>query len=140
MSEQTAVEVSALQNAPVPSAEGIALGTVDCDVHPHLKDGLRSLHPYLTDAWRRRLLGASSAPGKGMDVYASQFTLPKNDLYINPVGAMRRDAFPADGSVPGSDPGLMASQLLDGCGIDRAVLIGGTCSALARCPTRMSRR
>jgi len=77
MSEQTAVEVSALQNAPVPSAEGIAFGTVDCDVHPHLKDGLRSLHPYLTDAWRRRLLGASSAPGKGMDVYASQFTLPR---------------------------------------------------------------
>ncbi len=134
MSEQTAVEVSALQNAPVPSAEGIAFGTVDCDVHPHLKDGLRSLHPYLTDAWRRRLLGASSAPGKGMDVYASQFTLPKNDLYINPVGAMRRDAFPADGSVPGSDPGLMASQLLDGCGIDRAVLIGGNVLGLGALP------
>ena len=58
-------------------------------------------------------------------MYASQLALPKNDMYINPVGSMRRDAFPEDGSVPGSDPGLMVRQLLDGCGVDRAVLIGG---------------
>ena len=46
-------------------------------------------------------------------------------MYINPVGSMRRDAFPEDGSVPGSDPELMVRQLLDGGGVDRAVLIGG---------------
>lgn len=108
-----------------PEAKGLELATVDCDVHPHLKDGLRSLSPYLTDAWRRRMLGSASEQSWAKDVYASQFTLPKNDMYINPVGAMRRDSFPEDGSVPGSDPDLMARQLLDAHQIDRAVLLGG---------------
>lgn len=101
-----------------------AITIVDCDVHPHLPDGLQTLAPYLSTAWRRRLLGGVSL-GWAKEVYASQLALPKNDMYINPVGSMRRDAFPEDGSVPGSDPGLMVRQLLDGSGVDRAVLIGG---------------
>ena len=110
------------------------LKTIDCDVHPHLKAGLKSLRPYLSAAWQRRLLGAASDQEWAKDVYASQFTLPKNDLYINPVGAMRRDAFAADGSVPGSDPATMAEQLLDGFGIDRAVLLGGNVLGLGALP------
>lgn len=122
------------------TAEGVEHGakpviaTVDCDVHPHLPDGLKSLAPYLSKEWRRRLLGAAADQAWGKDVYASQFTLPKNDLYINPVGAMRRDAFPEDGSVPGSDPALMARQLLDGFEIDRAVLLGGNMLGLGALP------
>ena len=108
--------------------------TIDCDVHPHLRDGLKSLRPYLSSAWQRRLLGAAADQAWAKDVYASQFTLPKNDLYINPVGAMRRDAFAADGSVPGSDPATMAEQLLDGYGIDRAVLVGGNVLGLGGLP------
>jgi predicted TIM-barrel fold metal-dependent hydrolase len=107
--------------------------TVDCDVHPHLRNGIHSLAPYLSTAWRRRILGGVTERW-ATEVYASQMTLPKNDLYINPVGAMRRDAFPADGSVPGSDPELLARQLLDGCQIDRAVLIGGNMFGLGALP------
>lgn len=102
-----------------------ALRTIDCDVHPHLPKGLRTLGPYLPVEWRRRLLGGVSDTSWATEVYASQLSLPKNDMYINPVGSMRRDAFPDDGSVPGSDPELMVRQLLDGGGVDRAVLIGG---------------
>jgi predicted TIM-barrel fold metal-dependent hydrolase len=28
---------------------------IDCDIHPHLRDGLHSLFPYMTEAWRHRL-------------------------------------------------------------------------------------
>jgi predicted TIM-barrel fold metal-dependent hydrolase len=111
----------------------LALRTIDCDVHPHLKDGLKTLGPYLPKAWRRRLLGDVSL-GWAKEVYASQLSLPKNDIYINPVGSMRRDAFPEDGSVPGSDPALVVDQLLDGCGVDRAVLMGGNVFGLGALP------
>jgi uncharacterized protein len=122
--------------APQPSLEAAAQTatlTVDCDVHPHLPDGLRSLEPYLSKAWRKRMFGGV-AEAWATEVYASQMTIPKNDVYINPVGSMRRDAFPPDGAVPGSSPALMVEQLLDGCQIDRAVLIGGNVFGLGAIP------
>jgi predicted TIM-barrel fold metal-dependent hydrolase len=112
----------------------VRLAAIDCDVHPHLKHGLGTLEPYLTPAWRRRLLGSAYGHAWASQVYASHFTLPKNDLYINPVGAMRRDAYTDDGSVPGSDPGLLASQLLDAYDIERAVLICGNTLGLGALP------
>lgn len=118
---------------PVEQERGVALRTIDCDVHPHLPDGLKSLADYLPKAWRRRLLGGV-ALSWAKEVYASQLALPKNDIYINPVGSMRRDAFPADGAVPGSDPDLVVRQLLDGCGVDRAVLMGGNLFGLGALP------
>jgi predicted TIM-barrel fold metal-dependent hydrolase len=110
-----------------------ALHTIDCDIHPHLRDGLRTLAEYLPAQWRRRLLGGIGESWAS-EVYASQLSLPKNDIYINPVGSMRRDTFPEDGSVPGSDPDLVARQLLDGCGVDRAVLMGGNVFGLGALP------
>ena len=103
--------------------------SVDCDVHPHFKDGLESLRPYLPLPWRRRLLG-----GHAPDVYASRFTVPRNDLYINTVGAMRRDSFPDDHSLPASDPAVTAEQLLDGHQVDRAILLGGNVLGLGALP------
>jgi predicted TIM-barrel fold metal-dependent hydrolase len=118
---------------PAQQERGIALQTIDCDVHPHLPDGLKSLADHLPQEWRRRLLGGASLSW-AKEVYASQLALPKNDIYINPVGSMRRDAFPEDGAVPGSDPDLVVRQLLDGCGIDRAVLMGGNLFGLGALP------
>jgi predicted TIM-barrel fold metal-dependent hydrolase len=116
-----------------PEDQDVGLRTIDCDIHPHLADGLKTLSPYLPTAWRRRLLGGVSLSW-AKEVYASQLALPKNDLYINPVGSMRRDAFPEDGSVPGSDPDLVVRQLLDGCAVDRAILMGGNVLGLGALP------
>lgn len=115
-------------------AAPIGLRTVDCDVHPHFARGVASLEPYLDVAGRRRVLGAAYGQAWAAEAYASQFTLPKNDMYINPGGVMRRDAFPASGAVPGSDPDLVAKQLLDGCAVDRAVLTCGNTMGLGALP------
>jgi uncharacterized protein len=123
----------ASQQPSPESAIPTATLTVDCDVHPHLPQGLRSLAPYLSKAWRKRMFGGVTEAW-ATEVYASQMTIPKNDVYINPVGSMRRDAFPPDGSVPGSSPALMVEQLLDGCQIDRAILIGGNVFGLGAIP------
>lgn len=85
----------------------------------------------------RQRLGEDSAT----EVYASQLALPKNDMYINPVGSMRRDAFSDDGSVPGSDPAVVVRQLLDSCGVDHALPMRGNIFGLGALmtPTRRPR-
>ncbi len=107
---------------------------VDADVHPHFDRGLRTLEPYLGTTARRRVLGSAYGQAWAAESYASQFTLPKNDLYINPAGVMRRDSYNADGSVPGSDPDLVVRQLLEDCAVDRAVLTCGNTMGLGSLP------
>jgi uncharacterized protein len=107
--------------------------TVDCDVHPHMPHGLADLVPYMPSDWQRRL-GVGHGQAWAKDVYASQFSIPKNVLYVNPVGVMRRDAVPEDGSVPCSDARFVAAQLLDQYAIDRAVLISGSLLGLGGHP------
>lgn len=109
------------------------LGIVDCDVHPHLRKGLDDLMPYLSVSSQRRI-GVGHAASWASQVYASQFSLPKNVMYVNTVGVMRRDSLPADGSVPASDPTFVTEQHLDAYGIDRAVLIGGNVLGLGALP------
>lgn len=106
---------------------------VDCDVHPHLAGGLSDLTPYMPTDWQRRVQ-VGHAQSWAKDVYASQFSVPKNVLYVNPVGVMRRDTVGGDGSVPCSNPDVVREQLLDAHGIDRAVLIGGNMLGLGALP------
>ncbi|MBM3677352.1 MAG: amidohydrolase [Actinobacteria bacterium] len=120
-------------DAQAPSEGRRELLTVDCDVHPHVPGGLSGLIRYMSHDWRQRL-GAGHEQGWAKDVYASQFSIPRNVLYVNPVGVMRRDAVPEDGSVPCSDPRVVAAQLLDPFGIDRAILIGGNVLGLGGLP------
>lgn len=108
-------------------------GLVDCDVHPHLRHGLKDLKPYLAPTWQRRI-GIGEAHAWSKDVYASQVSIPKNVFYINTAGVLRRDAVPPDGSVPASDPGFVAKHLLDQHDISRAVLIGGDMLGLGALP------
>jgi predicted TIM-barrel fold metal-dependent hydrolase len=87
----------------------------------------------MPEAWRKRLTrGHTNAWAK--DVYASEYSIPRNLLYVNPVGVMRRDAVPEDGSVPASDPALVREQLLDAFQIDRAILISGNMLGLGALP------
>lgn len=106
---------------------------VDCDVHPHFKSGIGDLMPFLPAGWRRRL-GVGQEQAWAKELYASRFSLPHNVMYINPVGALRRDTLAPDGGSPASDPGSVAAQLLDEWRIDRAILVGGNILGLGALP------
>jgi len=106
---------------------------VDCDVHPHLAQGLDDLLPYLSLTWRRRIGLADKGRG-ARESFGSRFSFPMQDSYINVAGTLRMDAVAESGGMPASDPDFVSQQLLDGYGIDRAVLIGGNVTSLAAFP------
>ena len=96
------------------------LGFVDCDVHPFFKTPA-DFDPFLSERWRahRRSIGGRSRQG-----LSKAATYPR----MSPGVGMRMDAFPADGSPPGSDLALMREQLLDLFDVSHgllAPLVGG---------------
>src|SRR5262249_58766462 len=78
--------------------------TVDCDIHPHLRNGLRDLLRYMPEAWRQRIGGGHASSAWAKEVYASECSVPKNVLYVDPVGGMRRDPIVEDGGMPAPNP------------------------------------
>jgi hypothetical protein len=106
---------------------------VDCDVHPHLRGGLDDLGAYLTRPWQRRI-GIGAGGTRSRSGYGDKVSIPRNLLYVNPAGVLRRDAIPPDGSVPSSDPTFVSFHLLDAHRISRAILIGGELLALGAMP------
>jgi uncharacterized protein len=124
---------AAPQSAEAPAGEGSGYSLVDCDVHSHLRGGLHDLKPYLTVAWQHRLgIGEDRSGSKSL--YKDQVSIPRNLLYINTAGTLRRDAIPPDGSVPASDPHYVSSHLLDAHQVSRVVLIGGEVLGLGAMP------
>jgi uncharacterized protein len=118
----------------VPSEDqGDRPSLVDCDVHPHLRGGLEDLAPYLSRSWQHRI-GIGAHDGASTKRYGDQVSIPRNLLYVNPAGVLRRDAIPPDGSVPASDPSFVSSHLLEAHGISRAVLLGGEMLGLGAMP------
>jgi predicted TIM-barrel fold metal-dependent hydrolase len=105
-------------SAPTPP------GLIDIDVHPYFKNGMFDLAPYMPEAWRERL-GLGELPAWAANVNGATVGMPKNEFYRITSGALRNDALPPDGGSPGSDPAFAAQQLLDGYGIERAILLGG---------------
>lgn len=106
---------------------------VDCDVHPIMKHGMTDLVPFLSAAGVRRL-GLDDRRSLSTIGHREAVSIPRNMLYINQAGVLRDDARAPDGSSPCSDPAFAAEQLLDGNGIDRAVLIGGEVLGLGAMP------
>lgn len=89
----------------------MANGTIiDCDVHQRL-GSVKELFPYLSGAHRR-------------DVETWGLRLPGNGYVNGGDRGYRADAWPADGSMVGSDLDLMREQLLDAYGIEYGVLLG----------------
>lgn len=109
----------------VADAQSEAGGIIDCDIHPMLSRGLDSLRPYLSEAWTRRLFGATSQESWASAAHAAQFQLPVNRSYINPVGGVRRDARLKDGGMPGSDPAAVVEDVFERYDIDCGILMGG---------------
>src|ERR1700736_1983038 len=83
---------------------GLDAGIVDCDIHPLPRDG-NALKPYLAKRWQEHL---------------AQYGDPQNGPYVGrgayprymPETA-RRDAWPPNGGMPGSDVAFMREQHLD---------------------------
>ncbi len=85
------------------------LGGIDCDVHPALP-GMAALLPYLDDYWRDQVTV------RGLDGL---------DLMCFPSGAAahgRADWRPANGGKPGADLAALRAHVLDGFGVQTAIL------------------
>ncbi len=82
---------------------------IDCDVH-HSYKHQSELYPYLEKIWVNRI--KESGLGYPQDFFRSS------------AGAKRLDAFPEQGTA-GSDKDFLVKQLLEGYGIDYALLNGG---------------
>jgi predicted TIM-barrel fold metal-dependent hydrolase len=88
-------------------------GIVDCDVHPLFGDGIRSLYPYMPDAWKQRFLR------KRAHLAGSGLTL----RFAHPNGTVvRDDAKPEDGGPAGSNPHFVVRDHLDPHDISLALL------------------
>ena len=98
-----------------------------------MAEGMASLRPFLSAAGQRRL-GLDDRRALTTATYREPVSVPRNTLFTNPAGVLRGDAASPDGAAPGADPAHTARQLLDGCGIDRAVLIGGEVLGLGALP------
>jgi uncharacterized protein len=106
---------------------------IDCDVHPLMKQGMSELAPYLSSADKHRL-GIGDHWELSARNRREPVSIPRNMLYVNPAGVLRRDAYSPDGAPPGADSGHVASQLLDAHGISRAILLGGEVLGLGAMP------
>ena len=102
------------QTQPDVSAQSLT-GYVDCDVHPYFKNPAE-LDAFLPARWRehRKEYGARS---RSPLAYMPQY--PR----LSPQNGMRMDAFPPDGSLPGSDLPFMREQLIDLFGMAHGILL-----------------
>lgn len=91
------------------SSTATARRIVDCDVH-EMPVSIADLRPYLEPQWHSFLDSGWSAP------YFFSYAYPTEH------GFARADALPDNGGPAGSDPDLLRRQLLDGHGVETAIL------------------
>ena len=94
------------------------LAIVDCDIHPVQKSPA-ALRPYLPARWQEHAKTFGGHMRQGLN---AQLTHPRMQ-----AAGQRVDAYPADGTPPGSDLPLMRKQHLDPNGVEVGMLV-----ALAR--------
>ncbi|MBP1887057.1 amidohydrolase family protein [Sinorhizobium mexicanum] len=119
-------------NSSIETGTLITSWAIDSDVHPNVADGLRSLKPYLSSAWVRRL-GLDTMSDWGSRVNGNQVTIPTQP-YINPHGTMRPETIPPGGGVPGSVPEMMNRDFLDVNDLGGAVITPGPALQLGGFP------
>ncbi len=108
------LDVIAPQREPDLSAQNV-VGYVDCDVHPYTKSP-KELDEFLPKRWveHRATFGARS---RSALAYVPQY--PR----LAPQVGMRLDAWPPDGSIPGSDLPFMREQLIDAFGMAHGIML-----------------
>ena len=90
------------------------LQLVDCDVHPRLRSPAQ-LKPYMTARWWDHFQTYGARKRNGI---AKGHPYPKT----GPSDGARRDAWPPDGSPPGSDLDFLRAQHLDFYGVDYGII------------------
>jgi predicted TIM-barrel fold metal-dependent hydrolase len=95
-----------------PAEQGLTI--VDCDIHPALKS-VDELFPFMAKRWQEHLKTFGSHVRQGL---ADGLAHPR----MTPDVA-RVDAWPDDGSTPGSDPEFMRRHHLDANGVEYGILI-----------------
>ncbi len=115
------MNVTVMDRAPDRSGQ-TRLGYVDCDVHPYVRSPTE-LGSFLPERWRKH---AQTIGTRSRAALSGAPQYPR----LAPGTGMRRDAWPADGSHPGSDLALMREQLLDAFGADYGMMLPliGRCS------------
>lgn len=93
----------------------------DCDVH-HDWPTQEHLLPYLSSGWREYVVGPSRAGGRSEVSGKGLLPFTTTQMWPNPTGVSRPDAFPDGGGAAASDYSLLCEQLLDPTRIARAVL------------------
>ncbi|WP_103105883.1 amidohydrolase family protein [Brevibacillus reuszeri] len=89
-----------------------ANGLIDCDIHPFLSD-FNELVPYLDEGVQRYMNIGRFSKGAMSKQNGGSFVFPTSP-YGNPLPvALRADAFPPNGDLPGTDPRFLATDLLD---------------------------
>jgi predicted TIM-barrel fold metal-dependent hydrolase len=104
-------------NIPQPKQQTPAeqgLSVVDCDIHPSVKS-VDELFPFMAKRWQDHLRTYGSHVRQGLsDALAHPRMTPD---------VARVDAWPDDGSAPGSDPEFMRRHHLDANGVEHGILI-----------------
>jgi predicted TIM-barrel fold metal-dependent hydrolase len=104
-------------NVPLPKQQTPAeqgLSVVDCDIHPAVK-AVDELFPFMAKRWQEHLRTFGSHVRQGLsDGLAHPRMTPD---------VARVDAWPDDGSTPGSDPEFMRKHHLDANGVEYGILI-----------------
>ncbi len=95
-------------------ADPLAGEIIDCDVHPVVAGGLKLVYPYIPEAWQKRL------DAKGASVGLSP--LSPRTAVPNGGTAIRPDTTTPEGGPGGSSREFMIEQLIEGHGIEFAVL------------------
>ena len=90
------------------------LSLVDCDIHPATKSA-SELFPFMAKRWQEHAVTFGSHVRQGL---SEGLAHPR----MTPDVA-RVDAWPEDGSTPGSDPEFMRKQHLDANGVEYGILI-----------------
>jgi predicted TIM-barrel fold metal-dependent hydrolase len=88
-----------------------------CSDSHNIMNSLDDLKPYLSRSWQAKL-NLDLPP----DANKFRFRLPMTH-YTSPIGGLRDDTVPPDGSFPGSHPGFFAHQMFGDHGISCTVLI-----------------
>ena len=80
---------------------------IDCDVHPIMKGEMGDLKPFLSQTAQHRL-GLDGRRGLTTGGQREAVSIPRNLMYVNPAGVLRRDPHAPDGSAPGAHPAYTA--------------------------------